>query len=123
MLQTHKQRQGSLAESQACQLLSDHGFTLLEKNFRCPLGEIDLIMQDGDHIVFVEVRSRSRKDYGQAGESVNWIKQRKIVKSATYYLQKKGWLYKKHSRFDVVSIHFENGNMVTDWFKNAFLAG
>lgn len=123
MPQTTKQVLGTYAEDQACQFLETKGLILLEKNFTCRMGEIDLIMQDGDHIVFVEVRSRSRTDYGRAGESVNRVKQQKIIRTATFYLQKRHWLNTKHGRFDVVAIHFSNGNMTMDWFKNAFLAG
>ncbi len=123
MQQTHKQQLGRSAEETACKLLQTNGLTLLEKNFRCKMGEIDLIMQDGDHIVFVEVRSRSRTDYGKADESINRIKKNKIIKTATYYLQYKRWLNSKHGRFDVVAIHFVRGSMTLDWYKSAFLAG
>ena len=123
MLQTRKQRLGQQAEHEALVFLTNKGLTLLNKNFRCSLGEIDLIMRDDDYIVFVEVRSRSRTDYGRAGESVNHTKQRKITLAATYYLQQKQWLHTKSGRFDVVEIHYVDNQVTLDWYKNAFLAG
>lgn len=118
-----KRQSGHRAEVLACQHLQEKGLLLLEKNFQCRFGEIDLIMQDGDHIVFVEVRSRSRTDYGQVSESINRHKQDKIIKTATYYLQQQQWLYTRHSRFDVVAIQASADTLTLDWFKNAFWAG
>jgi putative endonuclease len=116
----NRQQKGRRAEEAACAFLQDKGFHLLQQNYRCYYGEIDLIMQDGEDIVFVEVRSRSRTDYGHAGESINKNKQMKLVKTATHFLQKKGCLYKVNSRFDVIAIHVAAGNMQLEWFKNAF---
>lgn len=123
MLQTRKQQQGTHAEREACLFLEKKGFSVLEKNFRCRLGEIDLIMADGDDVVFVEVRSRSRTDYGRASETVNRVKQHKIIQTATYYLQKKRWLSTRNGRFDVIEVHYADGHPTLDWFKSAFLAG
>lgn len=123
MPQTVKQQRGELAEKMACDYLRKQGFDLIEQNFRCNIGEIDLIMQDGDDIVFVEVRSRSRTDYGHASETINRQKQRKIINAATWWLQQRNWLYTRYSRFDVVAIHYINDSVTLDWFKNAFLAG
>jgi putative endonuclease len=111
---------GKRAEAAACEFLIKKGFCLLERNYRSHFGEIDLIMQDQDDIVFVEVRSRSRIDYGRAATSVNKEKQRKLAKTATRYLQMKKWLYKKYSRFDVIAIHWIDNNLQIEWFKNAF---
>lgn len=112
--------QGKIAETYACEFLQNHGLTLLQKNYSCPCGEIDLIMQDRDEIVFVEVRLRHHTHLGSAVETVNKSKQRKLIKTALLYLQKKGWLDKVNSRFDVVGI--ESNNKV-EWIKNAFSVG
>jgi len=98
------------------------GFRLLEKNYRCRCGEIDLIMQDQKDIVFVEVRNRSRTDYGNAFDSIDRRKRAKLIKTATYYLQVKQWLYKVHSRFDVIALHPVAGSIKLEWIKNAFTA-
>ena len=111
---------GKSAEEQACKFLLAEGLELLQKNYRCFHGEIDLIMRDKEDIVFVEVRSRSRTDYGRASESINVNKKKKLIKTATHFLQIKDWLYKVNSRFDVVAIHFQPGNMELEWIKNAF---
>ena len=93
----------------SCKFLLSKGFSLLQQNYRCRYGEIDLIMSDKEDIVFVEVRSRSRTDYGRAGESINASKKKKLIKTATLFLQTKDWLYKVHSRFDVIE-YFRTGS-------------
>lgn len=115
-----RQHIGKQAEAAACTFLLGKGLSLLEQNYRCKMGEIDLIMQDKNDIVFVEVRSRSRKDYGSAAASINKNKIAKLIKTATHFLQGKKWLYTVNSRFDVVAIHFIAGEMQLDWIKNAF---
>jgi len=113
---------GQQAERQACEFLQSQGFLLLAQNYRCYCGEIDLIMQDQNDIVFVEVRSRSRTDFGNAFDSINKNKRKKLIKTATLFLQKKKWLYKVHSRFDVIAIHPVDGSMKLEWIRNAFTA-
>jgi len=117
-----KQKIGDLAELEACQFLQAKGLRLLVKNYHCFFGEIDLIMQDQDEIVFVEVRSRSRIDYGTAAETIDDCKQSKLIKTATHFLQKKAWLYKVNSRFDIIAIHFKMGKLELEWIQNAFSA-
>lgn len=112
---------GSLAEQLACQFLQKKGLGLLQKNYRCFHGEIDLIMRDQDIIVFVEVRSRSGSDFGNALESINYPKIKKVIKAATHYLQRKNWLDNIQSRFDVVAIQSNIGKIIQfEWIKNAF---
>lgn len=112
---------GKAAEIKACEFLKKHGFSLILQNYRCIYGEIDLIMQDGSHIVFVEVRYRQSNHYGNALESINKSKVRKIIKTANHFLQMKKWLYKVISRFDIIVIHPVNKSMQLDWIKNAFM--
>lgn len=90
------------------------------KNYRTYHGEIDLIMQDQDDIVFVEVRIRHSVEYGNALESINKNKINKLIKTATHFLQWKKWLYKVNSRFDVIAIQPVKGVMQLEWIKNAF---
>tara|TARA_R110000868_G_scaffold383577_2_gene650567 strand:+ start:608 stop:976 length:369 start_codon:yes stop_codon:yes gene_type:complete len=111
---------GDRAESEALKFLTQKGLRLLEKNFHCSMGEIDLIMQDSTHTIFVEVRFRSQSSFGNATESITPSKIKKIVKTATLYLQKKKWLYKVNSRFDVLAIDFTNKEKQVTWLKNAF---
>lgn len=120
MVACNRQQLGQQAEQAACRFLESKGMRLLLQNYHCRFGEIDLIMQDQDDIVFVEVRSRSRVDYGSAGESITNSKIKKLGKTAVHFLQKKNWLYKFASRFDVIAIHTMDNDMQIEWIKNAF---
>lgn len=115
-----KQALGKQAEDKACQFLQEKGFRLLNQNYRCFLGEIDLIMQDGHDIVFVEVRSKRTIEHGTAIESITRAKQKKIIKTALRFLQERNWLNKVNCRFDVIGIHLIENQMKMDWIKNAF---
>lgn len=115
-----RQQTGKLAEDMALQHLEKQGLTMIARNYYCRHGEIDLIMQEKDDIVFVEVRKRSRLDYGTAFESVNKRKINKLIKTATHFLQTKKWLHKINSRFDIVAIHLVAGSQQLEWIKNAF---
>jgi putative endonuclease len=77
-------------------------------------------MRDREDIVFIEVRSRCRIDYGTAADTINQRKQRKLIKSATLFLQKCGLLYKVSSRFDVIAIQQTCAEIKLDWIVNAF---
>jgi putative endonuclease len=111
---------GNSAEDYAEQFLTQKGLSLLEKNFSCPLGEIDLIMRDKEHIVFVEVRCRAHSIHGRAVETITPTKIKKIIRTATLFLQMRKWLHKAHSRFDVVAIDFSKHEKQLTWLKNAF---
>lgn len=117
--------QGEYTESLACQYLENKGFKLIEKNFNCRLGEIDLIMMDNGSLVFVEVRYRRSNNFGSGAESVTAGKQVKLIKTASLYLQQHDKFNKYPSRFDVVSItgfiETDNMNKIDfDWIENAF---
>ena len=97
-----KKKVGALGEKVAEEYLSEtEGYLVLHKNYRCPLGEIDLICKDGDYLVFVEVRSSTRQSVNMAAESINYRKQRKLKQLASYYLWEKGLSYHL-CRFDVL---------------------
>jgi putative endonuclease len=111
---------GYEAESIALEYLCKKGLKLLERNFLIRAGEIDLIMHDGESIIFVEVRYRKESDFGDGAASVTKAKQRKLGRTALAYLQK----HKKNNeycRFDVISITKDLHSPSTiDWIKNAF---
>lgn len=121
MTDTLRQTIGKYSEQQAKDYLIAQGLQLLTANFRSYSGEIDLIMQDKNIIVFVEVRTRNRTDYGSALESVTRNKQHKIIKTAEYFLQQKKLLYKVLCRFDIITIE-SNREPKLQWIKNAFTA-
>jgi putative endonuclease len=116
-----KQNKGHHAEELAYQFLLTKGLRLLAKNYRCSHGEIDIIMQDQDDIVFIEVRSRYCHGYLDPAETVNRKKQQKLIKTGIHFLQKRQWLYKVCSRFDVIAIQFDQNNRwQLEWLKHAF---
>jgi len=108
---------GAAAEHRAAEFLQQQGLQLITQNFRTRLGEIDLIMQDGDTLVFVEVRQRSRADYGGASGSIDKHKQHRLVLAARYYLMKLRHFLP--CRFDVILMDDEKGLHI-EWLKNAF---
>lgn len=108
---------GNRAEAMAEDHLSSRGLRTLEHNYRCKGGEIDLIMRDGEQLVFVEVRYRRRNDFGSALETVGFTKQRRLIHAAQVYLQRTGG--DQPCRFDVIAI--DGGNTI-DWIKDAFQA-
>jgi len=117
--------QGQYTESLACEFLKKKGLKLVEKNFNSRLGEIDLIMKSNDTLVFVEVRYRKNNDFGSAAESVTANKQKKLIRTASLYLQQHAKLLKQPARFDVVSITgaIESNDIDAinfDWIENAF---
>lgn len=92
---------GGQAEQRAAALLEAKGYVILERNFTAKVGELDLVARHGDTIVFVEVRSRGRSEWGTALESITPAKQRKLIKTARYYAMVKR--LDCPMRFDVVA--------------------
>jgi putative endonuclease len=111
---------GQHSEEIACQHLIAAGLTLLARNFFCKLGEIDLIMQEGEQLVFVEVRYRKTASFGQALETVTAMKQKKLSRAAAYYLQQSKKLNTTACRFDVVAITAQLTAKRIEWIKDAF---
>ncbi len=111
---------GENAEKSAYLYLKQAGLKLLEKNFHSRFGEIDLIMHDGDTLVFIEVRCRKLNAQVSAEESITATKIRKIRKTAEYYLQKFDRL--PACRFDVIAmIHNDKDcDYNIEWIKDAF---
>lgn len=99
----HSHALGQLTEQQACRLLQQAGLRLLARNYRCRLGELDLVMRDTDTVVFVEVRYRRSSRWGSAEESVDWRKRQRVVNAARHYLLTHPHLADQPCRFDVVA--------------------
>lgn len=115
-----KQNIGLGAENTALQYLIKKGMKFIEKNYFCKMGEIDLIMQDNDQIVFVEVRYRQRSSHGSAADSITPAKMQKIIRAATLYLQQTNLLNRVSGRFDVIAIDATGEHQRITWYKNAF---
>lgn len=113
---------GNWAEKLARHFLQKKGLTLLKQNYRCRRGEIDLIMRDQGAIVFVEVRYRSRGDFGTGAESVDRRKQRKLIAAAKYFLGSHSAIASAPCRFDVVALAGADGTPTLTWIPNAFEA-
>lgn len=107
---------GDAGEELALAHLLEQGLHLVTRNFRCKCGEIDLIMTQGETLVFVEVRARKNSTYGGAAASVTASKQRRIVNAAQRYLQR--YRMPPACRIDVIAI--DDGKLV--WHRNAIEA-
>jgi putative endonuclease len=98
---------GDRGENVAARYLRNQGYKIIVRNFRCALGEIDIIARDGDTLVFVEVKTRT-DDEPTPEEQVNGVKQHQITKTAKYYLGRYG-VPQPPARFDVVAIVWPTG--------------
>lgn len=115
---------GTTAEIYAEQFLQQQGLITRTRNYRCKLGEIDLIMLEnnprGDILVFVEVRLRTNKRFAPALETVDYRKQQKIIKTALRFLQEHKLYDKIACRFDVIALDQTGTAPPVQWIKNAF---
>ena len=112
------QKKGFAAERMAAKYLQQNGLTIQQKNYRCKLGEIDIIAYDQNTLVFIEVRHRRHNRFGTAAETVTYKKQQKLIKTSQYYLQ-------RHRldlvcRFDVIESTIISDTYHFNWIKNAF---
>ena len=113
---------GSFGERQAAAYLRRNGYSIIKMNFSCRAGEIDVIAENEEYIVFVEVKLRKNADYGEAKEFVTAAKQRRIIKTAQL------WLYMhesdKQPRFDVIEVYApdgERGKVTVNHIEDAFM--
>ena len=111
---------GRLGEDLAVRYLQANGFIIVQQNFRCRLGEIDIIAKEKGVTVFVEVRSRGSVSYGLPQETVGFKKQSKLRKLAQFYISR--YDISDDCRFDVLAIMFDQETVVKsiEHFRNAF---
>jgi putative endonuclease len=107
---------GRASEERAVRALRARGYRILERNYRCKLGEIDIVARDGETLVFVEVRSRADGARGSALETVSSAKQRRIARVAEHYLAARRPPFRE-CRFDVVGITSGQLEIVEDAFR------
>ena len=112
----NKRTVGSKYEQAAGEFLIKKGYRIIAYNYRCKLGEIDIIALDGDELVFVEVKYRASSRYGSPMEAVDYRKQNKIYMVANYYLMEQHISKYTKVRFDVVGILGKEITLI----KNAF---
>ncbi len=102
---------GVLGENLACDFLAKNGYRVIERNYRCREGEIDIIAQQGETLVFVEVRSKTGGAYGSPEESITAVKMQKLRQVADHYVQNRPGLPEAR-RIDVVAVRLGRGGRV-----------
>jgi putative endonuclease len=112
------QQFGKVVEDLACKFLENNGLQLITRNFQCKYGEIDLIMQDQDVVVFVEVRYRKSSEFGDSVASVTRSKQLKLIQTAKCYLLERNIYDAVLCRFDVWACDADMINI--KWIRDAF---
>jgi len=113
-----RRRRGCDAEARAAQHLSAAGLELLQCNYRCRMGELDIVARDGAVLVIVEVRLRSSARYGGAAASITHAKQRRIVRATRHLLARYPSLQRLVVRFDAVLVPPGDGPI--EWLRGAF---
>ncbi|MGN2254502.1 YraN family protein [Frateuria sp. GZRe12] len=113
---------GDAFEQRACRELERAGLKALARNYNTRHGELDLVMRDGDTVVFVEVRYRVRAGHGDAAASVTRSKQEKLIRTAQLWLAAHGQHANRPCRFDVVSYDGPAADATMHWLKGAFEA-
>lgn len=109
---------GQRGERRAEQFLKQNGLRIVARNWHCRHGEIDLVMYDGEYLVFVEVRLRTPRGFGDSAESVDAAKQRKLARAASMFLVRHPAWGDRPCRFDVVGIEGDTRELV--WIQHAF---
>lgn len=99
---------GRFGEDVAERYLKQKGYKIIGRNFSCRQGELDIIAENNEYLIFVEVKTRSNSLYGKAAEAVNKNKRKHMNKVAKYYLHIQGW-EKRFVRFDVIEVYVDRG--------------
>lgn len=110
---------GMMGEALAARFLKKRGYKILRRNFRCRVGEIDIVALEKRDTVFIEVRTSTSRNYSSPAESILWRKRRKLITLANFYIKKFG-LEDTPCRFDVVSIVKTDGYTRIRLIKDAF---
>lgn len=110
---------GRTGETVAAVFLKNNGYQIVETNYRCPLGEIDIIARDQDDLVFIEVKTRTSTTLGYPEQAVGIIKQKKMSLLALWYLEHMN-LHNAKARFDVVAVTMSNAEPEIRLIQNAF---
>jgi putative endonuclease len=118
-LSRERKDKGDRGEDRAATFLRQEGYRILERNYRCPLGEMDIIARDGKTIVFIEVKARSSDRFGSPQAAIGPQKQRRMTAIALCYLKGKGWLGMP-ARFDVAAVRLDAAGERVTLYKNAF---
>ena len=119
MSQDPRHNLGCWGEDQAALYLDKQGLKIVERGFRCRFGEIDIIAQNSEVLIFCEVKTRRRESFAEPQEAVSWSKQRRLIKTAGWYLNQRSW--DGELRFDVIAILAPEGREPhIEWIQDAF---
>lgn len=119
-LKRSSREKGIIIETLAADYLQQRELQILQRNFRCRLGEIDLIAVQDQTLIFVEVRFRKNAQYGGPLESIGCQKQRKLIRTAEFFLKTHPRYRSAFCRFDVIAVSMDNGLPNVEWIQNAF---
>lgn len=97
---------GKIGEDVACNYLIKNKYKIIQRNFRCKTGEIDIIAKDDSELIFIEVKTRTNRKYGEPLEAINIRKKRHIYKTANYYLYINN-IEDNFIRFDVIEVYIK----------------
>ncbi|MEM8593552.1 MAG: YraN family protein [Pseudomonadota bacterium] len=114
---------GLRAERAAQQLVKEHKHQIIKLNYQCRFGEIDIITQHNHTMVFIEVRQRSKQQWGGAIHSITRSKQSKIIRCANYFMGKNPHLAYLNARFDVICFEDTFDVTLATWIEHAFMEG
>lgn len=112
----YTQKIGRFGEDIAEKYLKQKGYKIIDRNFTCKFGEIDIIALKRSEIIFIEIKTRVSKKYGMPSEAVTSYKLDKILKTAQYYLYVKNLVDKK-TRIDVIEIYIKNNKIIVNHLK------
>ncbi len=110
----NKRQIGDFYENSACAYLKAQGIKIIKRNYRCKLGEIDIIGKEGNCVIFFEVKYRKSDAYGYSVSAVDYKKQKRICKCASYFCMQNPWI--NEIRYDVIGVT----DTKIDWVRNAF---
>ena len=111
---------GKIGEEEVCKYLKRNGYKILERNYYCKIGELDIVALDKDEFVFIEVKTRSQNKYGNPVDAVDLNKKRHIYKTAQYYVMKTR-IENKKMRFDIIEVKEKNHKICINQIKNAII--
>ena len=123
MMEDIRKALGSRGEDLAVKYLKKKGYKVIERNYRCQWGEIDLVARQGDTVIFVEIKARTSSDFGLPQDAVGRFKQEKLIQAARAYMAEHHLQETIPARFDVVAVQLTPSGPDIELIQDAFQAG